>query len=73
MLGQNRTPENEEEFSRDMSQEERDQVATFITVVAEFLENRFPTQKNPTTRQRQRVQAMPGNNNTNNLLIIHLN
>ena len=60
MLGQARAPADEEEFGSNMSQEEREMVANFITVVADFLEHRFPTQKNTPTKQRQKVQAAEG-------------
>ena len=35
-------------------------MASFITMVADFLTNRFPTQKNTSTRLRQKVQAAEG-------------
>ena len=63
MLGQNRLPDratNEDEFSFSTSTEDREMMASFITMVADFLENRFPTQRNTPTKMRQKVQAAEG-------------
>ena len=63
MLGQARLPEgatNEDEFSFSSSAEDREMMASFITMVADFLTNRFPTQKNTPTKMRQKVQAAEG-------------
>ena len=35
-------------------------MASFITMVADFLKNRFPVQKNTPTKLRQKVQAAEG-------------
>ena len=63
MLGQARLPEgatNEDEFSFSSSVEDREMMRDFITMVADFLTNRFPTQKNTSTNMRQKVQAAEG-------------
>ena len=66
-MGVGRQPKDLEAYhGTNMSQWERDMVASFIGTVAEFLKERFPTQTNTPKKRRQKVQSAEGNNNNNN-------